>query len=131
MDKNKRIRPSHDFNELERRAIIEEYLTGDMSKKDIWYKYTGYEHEHGGLLNWMRKLGYVEKPKYYSNFELQNSITLNTSQNDSSKEELQNEILKLKRQLEEAQIKAEGYDLMIDIAEKQFNIPIRKKPSTK
>ena len=37
----------------------------------------------------------------------------------------------LKKQLEETQIKAEGYNLMIDIAEKQFNIPIRKKPGTK
>ena len=48
-----------------------------------------------------------------------------------SSEELQNELIKLKKQLEEAQIKAEGYNLMIDYAEKEFKIPIRKKPNTK
>jgi transposase len=30
-----------------------------------------------------------------------------------------------------AQLKAEGYEIMIEIAEKELNVPIRKKPDTK
>ena len=64
MDKTKNsIRPAIDFNESERRAIIEEYLSSNLSKVEIWRKYTGYQEEHGSLLKWMRKLDYSDKPK--------------------------------------------------------------------
>lgn len=44
---------------------------------------------------------------------------------------LQAKIKKLERELEDAQIRAEVYDKMIDIAEATFRIPIRKKSGTK
>ena len=37
------------------------------------------------------------------------------------------EITRLKKELLEAKIKAEGFERMIEIAEEQFKIPIRKK----
>ena len=40
-------------------------------------------------------------------------------------------IKELERQLEDEQIRSFGYNRMIDIAEKQLNITIRKKPDTK
>ena len=134
MDKNnKRIRPSKDFNESERRAIIEEYLSGKISKVDIWRKYTGYEHEHGGLLRWMRELGYCPKSKNGTIFVSQPSILLATptEMDHLEREELQKKIIELEKQLLEVQIKAEGYQLMIDIAEKELKIPIRKKSDAK
>lgn len=45
--------------------------------------------------------------------------------------ELQRRIKELERQLEIAKLKAEGYELMIKIAEKKLKIPIRKKSGTK
>lgn len=52
------------------------------------------------------------------------------SQQDDVKA-LQAEIKRLQKQLEMAEIRAEVYDKMIDIAEATFHIPIRKKSGTK
>lgn len=53
------------------------------------------------------------------------------STEESEIKALQAKIKKLERELEEAQIRAEVYDKMIDIAEATFRIPIRKKSGTK
>jgi hypothetical protein len=44
---------------------------------------------------------------------------------------LQRRILELEKQLETARLKAEGYELMIQLAEQELRIPIRKKSATK
>lgn len=45
--------------------------------------------------------------------------------------ELQAELKKLRAQLNKAEIKAEAYDELINVAEAKFNIPIRKKAGAK
>ncbi|MFD2513228.1 hypothetical protein ACFSRY_05075 [Pontibacter locisalis] len=35
---------------------------GRYTKAQLWQKYTGQSDEHGQLLNWMRKLGYISTP---------------------------------------------------------------------
>ncbi|MEX2396857.1 MAG: hypothetical protein WD491_07525, partial [Balneolales bacterium] len=57
--------------------------------------------------------------------------TLNEKDYDKTPEQLQKQIKELEKQLEMARLKAEGYEIMIDIAENELNIPIRKKPDTK
>lgn len=44
---------------------------------------------------------------------------------------LQSEVVRLRKALREASMRADLYDEMIDVAEKQFNISIRKKAGTK
>lgn len=44
---------------------------------------------------------------------------------------LKEEIGRLQTQLRRAEIRADLYDEMINVAERQFNIPIRKKPGAK
>ncbi|MDD5498783.1 MAG: hypothetical protein PHI10_04805 [Dehalococcoidales bacterium] len=44
---------------------------------------------------------------------------------------LQAEVAKLQKELKHEQLRADAYDTMIDIAESQFNIPIRKKAGAK
>jgi transposase len=56
---------------------------------------------------------------------------LTTENNNQDPLELQKRIKELEKQLETAQLKAEGYELMIEIAEKELKIPIRKKSDTK
>ena len=130
-----KIRNGGSFSESERRQIIEEYLNSQDSKSSIWKKYTGQNEEHGHLIRrWMYQLGYEDKYVKRAIFVTQPEVILPQEElnfTDLSNEELQNELIKLKKQLEEAQIKAEGYNLMIDYAEKEFKIPIRKKPNTK
>ncbi len=48
-----------------------------------------------------------------------------------SKEDLINRLKQLERQLEDEQIRSDGYSKMIDIAEEQLQIDIRKKPDAK
>ena len=114
--KKKKIRGSKEFSRAERIEIIEEYLTSDISKNDIWRKYTGYESEHGGLLRWMLTLGYQDKPK--------NGVILPSKTPDilmKKQEDLeslsQKELLK---RLKESQMKEECYLLAIEIAEKSL-----------
>lgn len=134
MDKNK-IRHGGSISWIEREEMIKEYLSGGLSKAEIWKKYTGQDEEHSQLLNWMRKLGYVEdavsrQQILLSSFR-QPMGTLNKPTDDKDPAELQRKIKELEKQLEMAKLKAEGYELMIDIAEKELKIPIRKKSGTK
>ena len=54
-------------------------------------------------------------------------------QNDDSFESLQlkKRIFELEKQLKDAELKAIAYSTMVDIAEKEFKIPIRKKLNIK
>ena len=121
----------------EREEMIKEYLTGNYSKVEIWKKYTGQSVEHGKMLHWMRMLGYSEKIEnpikrhLSSGFIRQEQPILATKDNPQDPRDLQKRIKELERQLENAELKAEGYELMIEIAEKELKIPIRKKSETK
>jgi hypothetical protein len=121
----------------EREEMIKEYLTGNYSKVEIWKKYTGQSVEHGKMLHWMRMLGYSEKIEnpikrhLSSGFIRQEQPILATKDNPQNPIDLQKRIKELERQLENAELKAEGYELMIEIAEKELKIPIRKKSDTK
>lgn len=139
MDKTKKdqIRTGGSLSWQEREAMIKEYQTGNYTKVALWEKYTGQKEEHGQLLCWMRKLGYVsnkvsnERKRDFLHSQNQPPQTLDTENVDKDPVELQNRITELEKQLETFQLKAEGYELMIEIAEKELKIPIRKKPDTK
>jgi len=45
--------------------------------------------------------------------------------------QLKKRITELEQQLKDAEMKAIAYSTMVDIAEKEFNIPIKKKFNTK
>ena len=49
----------------------------------------------------------------------------------TKEEELQVRIKELEKALEYEKLRSLAYSTMIDIAEKEFNIPIRKKPGAK
>ncbi len=121
------------FTQSERESIIKEYLSGGFTKNEIWKKYTGQELEKSQLLRWMRQLGYISKEKRQIHIKLASKHNLKNddSEESSNSIELQNRIKELEKELAESKIKAEGYQLMIDIAEKELKIPIRKKSSTK
>ncbi|WP_421873399.1 hypothetical protein [Marinoscillum sp.] len=135
MDKTN-IRTGGSISWAEREEMIKEYLSGCYSKIELWKKYTGQTEEHGQLLNWMRKLGYIQGDPKLKQTKLVSSprqqfTILDKPENDKDPVELQKKIKELKKQLEVAQLKVEGYELMIDIAEKELKIPIRKKSDTK
>ena len=121
----------------ERESMIQEYLTGNFSKIEIWKKYTGQNEEHGQMLKWMRKLGYISEESMVRRpihlyFKNTNSPNLSKERlKNESEDELKRRIKELEKLLEIERLRSEGYELMIDIAEKELKIPIRKKSDTK
>ncbi len=133
-------KPNKYFSEPEKHFIIQELLSTGCTKVQIWEKYTGQIEEHGQLLRWMRQLGYDSSIKTRrANFDTKITVM---SEKKSKKETGTNlddfEILQLKKRIDELEkklkdsdMKSIAYSTMIDIAEKEFNIPIRKKYNTK
>ena len=130
-------KPTIFFTEEEKHLVIQDYFSSGRSKDYIWRKYTG-KSDHGQLLRWMRDLGYASDTLNLGSYISPESDFL------PEKKELQDpngqdfEILQLKKRiselekrLKEAEIKAIAHSTMVDIAEKEFNIPIRKKFNTK
>jgi septal ring factor EnvC (AmiA/AmiB activator) len=78
----------------------------------------------------MRQFGYLEGTLVTGSVSLLN-MPGNTQPPQSSVEELQKRIKQLEHQLLDSQLKEEAYRRMIDIAEKELKVSIRKKPNTK
>lgn len=134
------------FSETEKHAIIQEFIETRCSKSEIWEKYTGNNREHGHLLNWMRQLGYnavikSRRPnivtkiramaKQKQKHKLQNEVSNTNEDTDFDMLQLKKRVEELESQLKEAEMKAVAFSTMVDIAEKEFKIPIRKKFNSK
>ena len=126
-----RFRYGSELSWSEREALIEEYLSSDLTKQAIWEKYTGQKEERGQILRWMRKLGYQDKG--LSSRPKRGDHTKMEKKGQESFEELQlkKRIAELEKELQEAKMRAIGWSTMIDLAEKEFKISIRKKYNTK
>lgn len=126
------------FTDEEKKFIIEDYLSSGKTKREIWFKYTGYHKEHGALLRWMRQLGYnnsvpVKRFNFVSNSIQMKKKSKQGAANESSFDKLQLEkrIEELENQLRDSEMKAIAFSTMVDIAEKELNISIRKKCNIK
>ncbi|MBA3286242.1 MAG: hypothetical protein H0U27_14455 [Nitrosopumilus sp.] len=134
------------FSETEKHAIIQELLETRCTKAEIWEKYTGQDQEHGQLLRWMKQLGYntglkTRRPNIVTEFHAMakhkkkhntpDRVTALKEDTDFDTLQLKKRIKELESQLKDAEMKAIAYSTMVDIAEKEFKIPIRKKLNTK
>ncbi len=130
------------FTLEEKHQVIQELLMTQCTKVEIWRKYTGEEQEHGRLLRWMRRLGYnteiiASRTNIVSNmYSMASKKTKNEKGKESDLETFENlqlkkRIAELEKQLKDAELKAIAFSTMVDIAEKEFKIPIRKKLNTK
>ena len=132
------LRNKNSFTTTERHQIIREFLKSRCSKREIWERYTGHVEEHGNLLKWMRQLGYTEEDSSRS-YTFDENISLMTKKKSTLKipEEpieifrLRRRISELEDQVKDAEMKALAFSTMVDMAEKEFKIPIRKKLNTK
>jgi len=131
-------KPNKYFSKTEKHQIVQELLSSGCTKVEIWQKYTGQNEEHGQLLRWMRQLGYdstvkTRRPNFAGNTPIMAKKTKDENQGIEDFEVLQmkKRIAELENQLKDAEMKAIAFSTMVDIAEKEFNIPIRKKYNTK
>ena len=63
------------FSRAQKHVIVQEYLTGVLSKREIWEKYTGEKQEHGQILRWMREFGYENQTLLSNNPRWRGSVT--------------------------------------------------------
>ena len=121
------------FSDYEKKFIIEDYLSGKETKKSVYNRYTGYPAENGKITKWMRKLGIEDKFVKNTNFVSMPTRKENKEQSSEDFEtlKLKKRIAELEKQLQTSEMKAIAFSTMVDIAEKEFNIPIRKKHNTK
>lgn len=121
------------FSDQEKKLIIEDYLSGNETKQSVYSRYTGYPSENGKITMWMRKFGIEDKFVKNTNFDMMSTQKKEKSQASEDFETLQlkKRIAELEKQLQTAEMKAIAFSTMVDVAEKEFNIPIRKKHNTK
>lgn len=106
--------------------IATEYLTTDASYEDLMKKYNF--GGNGNITRWIRKFG-LSKPNQQEPFRMKSKKS--EPQSTRREQELEREIEKLKKDVEYERLRANAYDKLIDIAETNLNISIRKKSGTK
>lgn len=117
-------RTQKDYSYAFKLSVVREVETGELGIKAASRKY-GIQ-SHSTVTNWLRK---------YGNFDWVNKSTLKMPKSkDRRLLELEQKVLLLEKQKKELEKKAETadkkvifFDMMIEIAEKEFKIPIRKK----
>lgn len=110
------------FSDSFKLGVIQRVINGEMSKEQarIYYGIGG----KSAILNWMRKFGY-------------STVLPPTMKNKSVKAdcddplELKKQVKHLQKRLEIELQRSEFYQTMIDIAERELGVAIRKKSDTK
>jgi hypothetical protein len=125
------------FSYDEKRIIIEDFLQSKETKQAIWEKYGGTGSECGRIVRWMRQIGYLPDPiKKDATFVFQKDPMSNLKKAKETYShfeysKLQKRIEELEEQLLESELQAIAFHTMVDIAERELNISIKKKFNTK
>jgi hypothetical protein len=117
----------------EKLKIIKDLLSGNETRAAVYFRYTGYADDHGRISKWMRQFGIHEKSRENFTFTRMSKPIKKAESEDSDFEklQLQKRISELEKQVQLAEMKAIAFSTMVDIAEREFKIPIRKKFNTK
>lgn len=121
------------YSEPFKRMVIQEYLNTGVSKMSLLRKYD--IKMKSGIQRWMRQLGYENiRPKtgYLKSSATPVPLAAKKTKQaiSNSERKLEDRIKELERLLEDEQLRSEAYQRMIEIAERDLNIPIRKKSDT-
>jgi transposase len=126
------------YSEELKHHICQEFMLGGIGIREISKKYN--ISSHASIDNWLKKYGYRQQNDDISinlsriNIGLEHfgiikePVEMNTPEFTSEEAA---EIKRLKRELEDAKLRAEAYLRVIEIAETELKLPIRKKSNTK
>jgi len=122
------------YPEAFKRKVVEEYLLGSCTKMELLRKYN--IKTKSGIQRWMKSLGYIEAgPELFRRSKFTattfHGMPSKTSKGSQNPLLLQKRIAELERQLQDEKLRSEAYQRMIEKAEKELNIQIRKKPYTR
>ena len=114
--------------------VCKEHINEGTGLMDLMRKYN--LSSHSLIHSWLRSLGYlpggekrIAKCNYIGIENFKSLPDKKKKKQPLTQEQQQIELLK--KELEDAKLLAEGYRRMIEIAESELKIPIRKKPNTK
>jgi len=133
------------YSNEEKQQIVEEYLQNSVSQSYIMQKYN--LKGHTSILNWIRQFGLeslYELKKAKMNKQPVDDRALLIAENNELKSRLEelealiasqspdkSEVELLKKKLYHAEMAACAYNTMIEIAENNFGIDIKKKSGAK
>ena len=104
-----------------KRHVCNEFLTGTQTRRTIEHKF---KIGNSRLNFWLKEMGYdYTRPRSVPLCIMSESVPSNSEKNKT--------VEKLKRELEDAKLLAETYRRMIELAEQELKISIRKKSNTK
>ena len=113
-----------------KKKVIEEYLSTGCTKMFLLRKYN--IQFKSAIQTWMRILGYTDPHRQPQKLKFGKIIITSLPKKKKLPEtDLQKKIRELERQLEDEKLRSEAYARIIEIAEKEYKIPIRKKPNTR
>ncbi len=116
------------YTEAFKRMVIEEYLATGTPKQQLLDKY-GITFR-GAFQAWMPALGYVDIRKLpkYSNEPDRHPMSQPKEENIQA---LKKRIKELEQALDDEKLRAEAYVRLIELAEREQGVSIRKKDNTK
>lgn len=106
--------------------VVQEYLQTDRSRKELMLKYN--IRGNNCISNWMRKFD-LQAPSQQQ-IELQRTMA-KQKEKTPYEQELEAKVQKLEEQIEYEQFRTLALNTMIDIAERDLKISIRKKAGAK
>ena len=118
--KNKPSKPQPTYSESFKLGVVMRVANGQITKEQarVIYNIGG----SSSILEWMRKFGYCNEPV--------SDKPMADSHDKSDPEQLKKKIRQLEKQLQNERIRSEFYQTMIDVAERELGISIRKKSDT-
>ncbi len=119
-------RTQKDYSMTFKLQVVQEVERGDLSIKGSLRKY-GIQ-SHGTVLNWLRKFGNFDR-EYQTLTKMPKTQEQRIMELEQKVKLLEKQKSFLEKQVETADKKVIIFDMMIDLAEKEFNIAIRKKCS--
>jgi len=117
-------RTQRDYSLSFKHQVVQEVELGELTIKGALRKY-GIQ-SHSTVLNWIRKFGTFDR-ELQVKYSMEKSPEQKLMELEAKVRLLEREKQSLKRELKFQQDKAIMFDMMIDIAEKELHIPIRKK----
>jgi transposase-like protein len=127
------IKEHRQYPESFKHSVIKEYLAGGIGYRALLKKYD--IKSSGSIARWMRQLGYLENEEKDRSLPPVKPLPLPSKKANRAipppNESQEQRIKELERLLEDEQLRSEAYRRIIDIAEKEYNIPVRKKPNTR
>lgn len=118
--KKERKKPQPFYSDSFKLGVVTRVVNGELTKEQARMDFG--IGGNSSILEWMKKYGYYTDPP--------TQPAMAKSQEKTGPEDLKKKVRQLEKQLHNERIRSEFYKTMIDVAERELGISIRKKSGT-